>query len=210
MKDSSDELSSGAEGEESSLTASSLVERLKLYSPEAWKRLDYLFGPVVYQWCRQSGLREEDAADAVQDVFHAVATKIREFHRDRPGSTFRGWLWTIARNKITDHWRRWEKDPEAQGGSDARRQLESVPARGSCNVDEPPNPGTPSSLYRRALALIENEFSEKTWNAFSWVAIDGREPADVADELNITVNAVYIRKSRVLHRLRQELGDVLD
>lgn len=49
-----------------------------------------------------------------------------------------------------------------------------------------------------------------TWRAFWRVAVDGCSPADVADELDMSVNAVYIAKSRVLRRLREELGDLLD
>jgi RNA polymerase sigma-70 factor (ECF subfamily) len=65
-------------------------------------------------------------------------------------------------------------------------------------------------LYRRALDLIRSEFEERTWRAFLMVTVEGRLPADVAVELGTTPGAVYIAKSRVLKRLREEFGDLLE
>ena len=44
----------------------------------------------------------------------------------------------------------------------------------------------------------------------SQIVVEGRAPADVARELGITLAAAYAAKSRVLHRLRQELEGMLD
>ena len=179
-------------------------------SPEAWRRLIYLFGPVVYQRCRQNGLQAADASDVFQDVFRAVANDIGSFRRDGAGDTFRGWLWTITRNKLADFWERQRKQPRGHGGSDELERLTNLPADELANLAESPDPQTPGSLYQRALKLIQDEFKEQTWKAFWRVAVDDRAPADVADELDMSVNAVYIAKTRVLRRLREELGDLLN
>jgi DNA-directed RNA polymerase specialized sigma24 family protein len=76
--------------------------RARAGQQEAWQRLVDLYGPVVYRWCRGWGLGQEDAADVVQEVFVAVSSHIKEFHRDRPEDTFGGWLRTIAHNKVRD------------------------------------------------------------------------------------------------------------
>jgi RNA polymerase sigma-70 factor (ECF subfamily) len=59
------------------------------------------------------------------------------------------------------------------------------------------------------LNQIRSEFTEKTWAAFWRVTIEEQAPADVAAELGMSVGAVYIAKSRVLHSLRQWLGDLI-
>ncbi len=210
VKDSRDEPDRAAGAEEPSSIGSSLLERLRVKSPEAWRRLVYLFGPFVYQRCRQVGLQAADASDVVQDVFRGVAASIGSFRRDGPQDTFRGWLCTITRNKLADYWHRRQKDPQAIGGSDALIRLTNIAARGSSEVDPSPGPEAPKSLYTRALRLIRDEIQERTWNAFWRVAVDGCRPADVADELGMSVNAVYIAKTRVLRRLREELGELLD
>lgn len=166
-----------------------------------------LFGPLVYQWCRRQGLQSADAADVGQEVFRTVAAKIGSFHRDRPGDTFRGWLWTITRSKAVDHWRQ-QGEPRGQGGTGAQQCLAEVP-------EQEPEPFSgrgerPNSLSRRALQLVQAEFEDTTWRAFWMVVVDRRSPAEAASELGLSVNAVYLAKSRVLRRLREELGELLE
>ncbi len=59
---------------------------------------------------------------------------------------------------------------------------------------------------RRALDQVRAEFEDRSWQAFWRVAVDGRRAADVAAELKISVNAVYVARSRILRRLRDILG----
>jgi DNA-directed RNA polymerase specialized sigma24 family protein len=63
-------------------------------------------------------------------------------------------------------------------------------------------------ISRTPRTLIRNEFEERTWQALWRTTVDGRSPAEVAGELNMTAGAVRVAKSRVLRRLRQELGDL--
>jgi len=209
VTDSGGELGRGPSAEGPGSIGSSLLERLKVESPEAWRRLVHLFGPLVYQWCRRQGLQAADATDVGQEVFRVVACRIGRFRRDRPADTFRGWLWTITRSKIADHWRRRERQPQATGGSTAQIRLDELAAAEPAGPP-PSDPPTESSLYQRGLQLIQDEFTERTWKAFWRVAVDGRSPAEVAAETGLSVNSVYLAKSRVLHRLREELGDLLE
>jgi RNA polymerase sigma-70 factor (ECF subfamily) len=181
-------------------TSSGLVEGVRRRDPEAWRRLAHLYGPLVYRWCRRAGLAERDAEDVLQKVFLTVALRIGDFHHGGPGDTFRGWLWTITRNKVGDWFRR-SGHERAAGGAAGQALLAELPAPPGA---EPPEEG---ALYHRALALIRTEFTEPTWQAFWRVVVEGQNPADVAADLGLTRNAVYIARSRVLRRLREELGD---
>lgn len=183
-------------------TPSSLLKGLKASDPEAWRRLARLYAPLVHRWCRQRGLQPADAEDVVQEVFRVVLDRVAGFRHDQPGSTFRGWLWAITRNKLGDHFRRCAAGPEAAGGSDAQQQLAQLPA-------EAPDEGSAemSGLYRRALEQIRSEFEERSWQAFWRVVVEDRRPADVAQVLGMSANAVYLAKSRILRRLREELGE---
>src|SRR5277367_2420601 len=102
----SDEPISGEEGPHSTATFRGLLERVRVDDEAAWHRLVDLYAPLVYRWCRRSGLPEQDAADVFQDVFQAVATHIAGFRKEKESDTFRGWLRTITRNKIRDHFRK--------------------------------------------------------------------------------------------------------
>ena len=74
-----------------------------------------------------AGACDDDAADVFQEVFQAVAAHLSAFRRNRAGDTFRGWLRTITRNKVHDHFRRFEREPPGVGGSQARDFLDRVP-----------------------------------------------------------------------------------
>lgn len=191
-------------------TSTTLLERVKAKQPEAWRRLVRLYGPVLYVWCRQSGLQPEDAADVVQEVFLAVATHLEGFRHDRPGATFRGWLWVIARNKIHDHFRRRAGRAQAQGGTTAQEQLAQLP-------DHPPDSSSsasgrrcPDGVEHSALELIRGEFEDRTWRVFLRATIDGHSAAQIAADTGMTKRAVRQAKYRVLRRLRRELDRLND
>ena len=100
-------LENPSSGSEQSLgTSRSLLERVRADDAAAWDRLVNLYAPLVFYWCRGADLQEEDAADVLQEVFLAVATRLSSFHKDRPGDTFRGWLRVITQHKILDLFRR--------------------------------------------------------------------------------------------------------
>ncbi|CAN5545346.1 hypothetical protein BH11PLA2_BH11PLA2_25280 [soil metagenome] len=145
-------------------------------------------------------------ADLMQEVFLAVHRSLDRFERVKPGA-FRGWLWTITRNKIRDHAR--QAVPNAEGGSAAADRWNSLP-------DAEPEPNENSvtgehqqSLLLRALDIIHGDFNAQTWAAFEAVILRQRPAAEVAAELGLSTGAVYQARARVLHRLREELGDVV-
>jgi RNA polymerase sigma-70 factor (ECF subfamily) len=67
-----------------------------------------------------------------------------------------------------------------------------------------------TGLYHRALELVRGEFEERTWQAFWRATVEGHAPADIAADIGVTPAAVRKAKSRVLLRLRQEVGDLID
>lgn len=197
---------SGASGS----TSSSLLERVKAHDAVAWQRLVRIYGPLVYQWCRECGLQAQDIADTFQEVFSSVSLCVSQFRRERPSDSFRGWLWTITRNKIRDHFRSIQGQAQAQGGTAAQQQLAQLPER-LLEDSEPSRTDAPevTSEYR-ALEAIRAEFEDRTWDAFWRTTVDGLTAAEAAAELGTTPEAVYKAKSRVLRRIREELSGMLD
>jgi RNA polymerase sigma-70 factor (ECF subfamily) len=194
-------------GSDPSSVSSTLLERLKARRPEAWQRLVDLYGPVVYRWCRWSGVPPGDVPEVVQEVFTAIATHIADFHRRRPGGSFTGWMRTITRNKVSDHFRRRQGHPQAQGGTDAQEAMLRIREPQAPCVENPP--GADAAILPHALELVRAEFENRTWEAFWRAVIEGQLPAHIAEDLGMSVQAVYKAKSRVLRRLRGELGELL-
>jgi RNA polymerase sigma-70 factor (ECF subfamily) len=189
-----------------STTSLGLLERIRAQDQGAWQRLVALYGPLVEQWCRRAGLQDADVADVSQEVFWTVARKIGEFRRGPAMGSFRGWLRVIARSKMADWGRRRRGQPAGTGGDEALQRLGEAAAP---EADDEPAADA-QVLYRRALQLVQRDFEERSWRAFWHVVIDSRPPAEVAQELGLSVNAVYLAKARVLARLREEFAGLLD
>jgi RNA polymerase sigma-70 factor (ECF subfamily) len=185
----------------------SLAIRLRAGSADAWRELVNLYGPLVDSWCRRAGLSASARADVGQDVFLAVHRGIARFDSTQLHATFRGWLWTITRNAMLK-WRQ-RQGPEPRGGSTALARLANIPEPwdDSASDESPSTPDESASLLRRALDQIRPTIEPKTWNAFWNTVVLGRSAPDVAEEVDLTPAAVRQAKSRVLRRLRRQLGD---
>jgi RNA polymerase sigma-70 factor (ECF subfamily) len=189
-------------------TSATLLERVHRRDPDAWRRFSALYGPLVYRWSIREKLQPQDAADVTQDVFRTLAEHPDGFQRRSPSDSFRGWLWTVTRNKIRDHYRRGLRVPSAVGGTSAQRQIQETPALSEASDDTPAS--VRAELAHRAVRLMQGDFEPKTWQAFWAVVVDGRSTVEAARELGLTVAAVYKAKSRVLMRLRRELDGLLE
>jgi RNA polymerase sigma-70 factor (ECF subfamily) len=188
-------------------TSSSLLDRVRADEAGAWDRLVALYAPLLYHWCRRFRLQEEDLADVFQEVFKALVVHIGQFRKVQQNSTFRGWLWTITRSKVLDLFRKRSREAPAGGGSEGEWDLSQIPAPESIPESDPAEAEAMRGLFLRGLDLIRGEFEERTWKAFWRTAVDGRAPREVAVEMSMSPGAVRVAKSRVLQRLREELGD---
>lgn len=183
-------------------TPVSLLERLRQpHDGAAWSRFVHLYTPLLHDWALHNGLQEADAADLLQDVFTILLRELPKFHYDAAGS-FRGWLRVVWRNAWHAGGRR--RHPLVLNND----VLGELP--GPAAPDLPGEAEERRHLVRQALALLESEFERSTWQAFWQHAVFGRPAVDVAADLGVTANAVYIAKSRVFKRLRQELAGLLD
>jgi RNA polymerase sigma-70 factor (ECF subfamily) len=189
-------------------TSLGLLQRARANDGDAWRRIVSLYGPLVRLWCGRAGLGPEDAEDVSQEVFASAAANLGGFHHDKPGDTFRGWLRVITRNAVLAHFRRCQGRARAEGGSDAWERLQEVAdPLGAPEEEEAAEVGR---LYRRAVEGVRGEFEERTWRAFWLTAIEGRSPAALVDELGMSAAAIRQARSRVLRRLKQEMGEILD
>jgi RNA polymerase sigma-70 factor, ECF subfamily len=187
-------------------TSISLLQRVRGRDQEAWRRLFYLYHPLVLYWCSRWGVLRDNADDVAQEVFQMVAGSLDAFRRDRPVDTFRGWLRGVTFNVLRMHLRRVRRDLPAVGGSDVQERLQQISAP---PIDDDDPADQIGELHRRGIELVRNEFEERTWQMFWLTVIEGRSPAAVAVEMEVTPAAVRKAKSRVLHRLKEEVGDLL-
>lgn len=194
-------------------TSASLLARVRAEQPDpdAWRRFVDLYEPLIRGWCRASGLQSADAEDIGQEVFKAVAAGIGRFVHGRDGGTLRGWLRRITSNELATWARRRNHQPVVEGGSDALRTLTTVP--NAPDADDPDRDLTREekrALLRRAVLGSMTRFSEQSREIFCRVVVDREAPAHVAEAMSVSVDVVYTVRSRVLKRLRDEYGELLE
>jgi RNA polymerase sigma-70 factor (ECF subfamily) len=184
-------------------TPVSLLQRLRQPGQrEAWARFVDLYGPLLLYWARRAGLSEEDAADAVQDIFTRLVEELPRFVYD-PDRRFRGWLYTVARNQLRNRLTRCRRVPiAADASADAVPAPDPIEAVGEREHRQ--------FLVRRALEIMRADFEPATWQACWQLVVDGRPAAEIGAALGLSENAVYLARLRVLRRLRQELDGLLD
>ena len=182
----------------------SLVERLRAGSSGAWAELVELYGPLVDTWCRRSQVPSHAIPDIAQEVFLTAFRSLDQFNSQLPNATFRGWLWTVARSRMVDFFRRQPNQHRAVGGSTALGNIRHLPDL--CPVEEPTDVEQISALLHRALEQIRVDFTEATFDLFWRSTVLGHPTDLLARENGIQPAAVRQAKSRVLRRLRKHLG----
>jgi RNA polymerase sigma-70 factor (ECF subfamily) len=191
-------------------TRPSLLLRLRDHQDaEAWAQFVQLYAPVLYGYLRKAGLQDADAADLTQMCLRQVALHIGSLEYAAPGDSFRGWLFTIVRNKLRDFQDRPRHLVQGSGDSAVQRLLDNQPA------PEPSEAETwereyRCSLFAWAAEQVRPTVQPSTWEAFRLTAVEGKSGAEAADRLGMTIAAVYLAKSRIMMRLRAVLRDAQD
>jgi RNA polymerase sigma-70 factor (ECF subfamily) len=191
----------------SNATRASLISRVRCQESRAWDELVELYGPLIAHWCYRFELDSHSAADCIQDVFAAVSRALPTYDAKKSHGAFRSWLWTITRNKIYDQLRRNRLSSLPQGGTSAMKKLKEIPDLQDSDA-EPSSAAELKSLVSRALDQIRCEFEPRSLEIIMRSVIDQVATDLVAVEFKIQSASVRQVRSRILRRLRQQLGDI--
>jgi RNA polymerase sigma factor (sigma-70 family) len=190
-------------------TSASLLERLRTSPDEAaWRRLDDLYRPLIRRWLLRDPSLGAEAEDVVQEVMGVLVRELSVFQRQRNGS-FRRWLRTITAHRLGALYRARKNRPLALGTpleDSPLMQLADPTSELASQWDREHD----RFVLKRLMELIAPQFEPTTLAAFRRVALEGIAPAQAADELGVSLNAVLVAKSRVLSRLRQEAEGLID
>jgi RNA polymerase sigma-70 factor (ECF subfamily) len=178
-------------------TRSSLLFRLReTGDDDAWTQFARLYAPLVYHYARRQGLQEADSADVTQEVLRAIMTaadRLGEIHRR---GSLRSWLFTVAHHKVHDY----RKRARLHG-----RVLAEVARQPDRAEEDQWERDYRQRLFNWAAEQVRAGCAVRTWQAFARTAIDGRPAPEVAGELGMSVAGVYLAKSRVMARLKEQI-----
>jgi len=187
--------------EQSPVTRASLLVRLRDPNDrEAWRQFVEVYAAVVYGFARRRGLQDADAADLMQEVFRAVAAAAGRLEYDPKRGTFRGWLYTVTRNKLYTFLDGQRRQVRGSGDSADQQRLQE-----QAETSEEWDQEYQRRTFAWAAEQVRDEFQEKTWQAFWQTAVEGGDAKAVGQKLGLSPGAVYVAKSRVLARLKEKV-----
>ena len=146
-----------------------------------------------------------DAEDILQEVFYELVDANRLL---KPIDHVTGWLFRVARNRITDLFRK--KKPESLSDSRWRRR------RAAEIEDLLPSPDAgPEALYPRSVLLDElehalDELPDEQREVFVAHEIEGRSFKELSAESGVSVNTLLSRKRYAVLHLRERLQSIYD
>jgi RNA polymerase sigma-70 factor (ECF subfamily) len=190
---------------ESPATRASLLVRIRdPHDTEAWRQFVQLYAAVVYGFARRRGLQDADAADLMQEVFRAVASSAGRLNYDPKRGSFRSWLYTVTRNKLYNFLDGRKRQVVGSGDTGAHEALEERAAENG-GADALWDQEYERRVFAWAAEQVRGEFQESTWEAFRLTAVEGQSARDAGRRLGMSPGAVYVAKSRVLARLKEQV-----
>lgn len=185
-------------------TRASLLLRIRNPQDQrAWSEFVSLYAPLLHSYAMKCHLQDADAADLAQETLRLVLRASPQFKYEPNKGSFRGWLFTIARNEIRKFVTRAAHRHHGTGDS----QIQALLAERTIN--EPENELWDREyqlhLFHWAATRVQPEFRLASWQAF-WRTVVEQQPIEVVSQaLGISSGAVYIARSRITARIRKEL-----
>jgi RNA polymerase sigma factor (sigma-70 family) len=149
-----------------------------------------------------------DAEEILQEVFYEL---VETYRLMKPIEQVSAWLFRVARNRITDLFRKkkplaFSEVPAAVGEDGEVLGLEDLLPS--------PNAG-PDAVYARSVLIEEldaalEELPTEQREAFVAHEIEGRSFKELAAETGLSVNALVLRKHHAVEHLRQMLAAIHD
>jgi RNA polymerase sigma-70 factor (ECF subfamily) len=186
-------------------TRPSLLVRIRdSRDDRAWAEFVDAYAPLIHGFACKQSLQDADAADLTQDVLRAVARAARRLEYDPRRGSFRSWLFTAVRNHLRNFRAARARRCQASGDSAVQEMLLAQPA------PEEDQAALWEQEYERrqfawAAERVRAQVQDSTWQAFWRTAVEGESGQEVAAALGMSVAAVYLAKSRVMARLKEQI-----
>src|SRR4029077_16846543 len=174
-------------------TRQSLLLRAQTGETDAWKDLTDLYRPLLLGLPNRQGRPASDLEDLSQEVLLSVVKHLPGFQHSGHRGAFRAWLRTIVCSRMPDYWRAFDPGPQGRGGSGTTAALQQI-ADPDSELNRQWDEEHDRYVLHCLLDLVEEEFEPITLQAFRRLALDGVSGAEAAQELGLSVAAVYVAK----------------
>jgi RNA polymerase sigma factor (sigma-70 family) len=188
-------------------TRLSLLVRVRdLGDGRSWSEFSAIYRPLILGYLRGLGLKEHDANDLTQEVFCRLIAILPTFELDRGRGRFRTYLWKLTYSTLVDRARRRKVRDRAEEEW-VRRFCESDESQ-SRQLEEEWAARHRKRILEVALPPVRASVSSTAWACFEGRLVRRRPAAEIAAELGITANSVYVYASRVLQEVRRRCAEI--
>ena len=175
---------------------------------DAWKQFIDLYGQTIFQFVRSRGLQDADAADLVQEVFRRVGNSVGRLEYEKQKGGFRAWLFTITRNCLNTFFVKQKRVVPSLNDSNVAG-LGQMPDKHD-DLNESWEQEFQRQIMAQAIQTLRPLTEPRTWSAFSMTAIENRPVDEVCQTLDMSRGAIYVARSRVTKKLRDEVQKLMD
>ena len=151
----------------------------------AWEQFAAIYTPLLLRFARRHGLQEADAHDLVQEVLKGVTTAAERLEYDPRRGSFRGWLYQVARSKLSNLLTARARQAQGSGDTGVQGLLEQQPGPAADDSAEW-DAEYERRLFAWAAEQVRRGCQESTWRAFWLTAVQCKSGQEAA-ELGITV-----------------------
>jgi RNA polymerase sigma-70 factor (ECF subfamily) len=178
------------------------------HSPQAWVAFHARYHDVILSWCRRRELPYACAEDLTQEIWLKLLKDIHTYDPEK--GRLRSWLKAVVNNTLTDYWRRQQAKPErgGVGGSAFLERLANLASPEAADELSGAIEQQSNSTAAEILTRVQARLQPTTWQAFYQTLIEQRPAKEVAQELGLSVSAVYKHTYRVKQMLEKEYLNV--
>lgn len=189
-------------------TRRSLIVRLQDWNDQrSWDEFYRTYWRLIYAVAIQSGLREQEAWDTVQETVLTIAKQSRKGVYDPSRGSFKMWLWHITRWRINDQFRMRKKDTAAPGDNDGHApDLDNLPDANGETFEKLWEREWQENLIKAAMERVKMKVAPRQFQIFDLHVIQGKSTAEVRHRLGVSLAQVYLAKHRIGSLLKKEIG----
>jgi RNA polymerase sigma factor (sigma-70 family) len=184
-------------------TRVSVIMGICQQDPERWREFDAIYRPILFGFLHKQGLEHFEADEVIQDTYLKLLGKIQTY--DRETCRFRTWLFRVTHNTMIDHARRRASHQKALNGW-AANVLRATPSD-SIVMEQQFRKLHTQKILSHALKKVSARVSSKAWTCFQQRLLANRPGAEIAADLQIEPNAVYVHACRVMKLVRDACAE---
>lgn len=172
---------------------------------EAWEEFVAIYYPMIWSVAKRLGMNDTDAADACQNTLLRLTDVVSQWSPDSENASFRAWLFRVSRNCMLRQFER-NKRPEVSAVDNSGIQFLDQLAASPVESESAFQIEFQRHVFAVASENVRPTVKELYWKAFWMTWVDDVDNAQAAKVLDTTIGTIYVARSRVLRRIRDEVA----